>query len=259
MSREIRPSLILGAGSAPVPFFHKKIGASDVYFLSNPAPETKAVKVTFPVRGSPENWDPWTGEITPDFSFTRSTDGIDMQIELAPYGSRLIVFDPNNRHGPRPTSTQAGTNLPAVLLTGSGKKWSLRAGESHLELTELSDWLQLDQLKSYSGKAEYETRFDVDGDWLSKASQVELELGEVHDVAEVVVNGRPGPLLLMRPYRADVTALLRPGKNVLRIKVTNSWTNLLLSQGVSLANAAGPKPEPEPSGLIGPVRLVAAH
>ena len=72
-----------------------------------------------------------------------------------------------------------------------------------------------------------------------------------------MLNGKTGPPLLLRPYRADVTARIKPGENVLKIKVTNSWTNKLFSRGVSLVNGAGPKPEPEPSGLIGPVKLVA--
>ena len=58
-----------------------------------------------------------------------------------------------------------------------------------------------------------------------------LDLGEVYDVADIQVNGKPGPTLLLRPYRADVTALVKPGMNSLEIVVTNTLYNAISARG----------------------------
>lgn len=85
-----------------------------------------------------------------------------------------------------------------------------------------------------------------------------LDLGDVKDVAEININGKPGPQLLLRPYRADVTSLLQDGENTLQITVVNTLFNALSAQGQS-ANYLPEETNTEngllQSGLIGPVRL----
>jgi hypothetical protein len=254
---KVRPDLVWENGSASVPFFHRKFRGLEIFFLRNPEPEGKTVKLVFPVQSSPENWDPWTGAIVPEYGFELAKGGVQMEIELPPYGSRLIVFDPADKHGSRPSAAPDGLPGP-VVIGGRGQKWTLQADGQRMELTNLTDWLQLEPLKAFSGKGEYQISFNLDADWLKRAAHIELDLGEVHDVADVILNGNKGPTLLMRPYHADVSALIRPGENVLKIAVTNSWTNHLLAAGMNLNNPSAPKAEPERSGLIGPVKLVAS-
>ena len=73
----------------------------------------------------------------------------------------------------------------------------------------------------------------------------------------------------MRPYRCDITRLLRPGRNRLRIDVTNLLINRILGDGpIDYSDVyakygrrfpAGDEwefvREPYPSGLLGPVHL----
>ncbi len=73
----------------------------------------------------------------------------------------------------------------------------------------------------------------------------------------------------MRPYRVDVTRLLRAGRNQLRVDVTNLLINKVLGDGpidysqvyAKYGNRfpAGDEwdviRDPLPSGLLGPVRL----
>ena len=88
---------------------------------------------------------------------------------------------------------------------------------------------------------------------------MDLDLGEVHDVAEVWINGKKAATLLLRPYRLDVTQYLQAGDNHLEVIVTNTLRNRLVGDG-----AAG---DPSfvifknrmfylPSGMIGPVRII---
>lgn len=46
-------------------------------------------------------------------------------------------------------------------------------------------------------------------------------------VINVTVNGRPCPPLVASPWETDVTAALKPGKNTVRISLTNSLRNLM--------------------------------
>jgi hypothetical protein len=88
-----------------------------------------------------------------------------------------------------------------------------------------------------------------------------LDLGNVKDVAEISVNGKPGPVLLLRPYRADVTAWLRAGENTLQVTVVNTQYNALSAHGADRNFIPGPTDTANglmPSGLMGPVRLEAA-
>ena len=77
-------------------------------------------------------------------------------------------------------------------------------------------------------------------------------------MAEININGKPGPHLLLQPYKADITSLLQDGENTLQITVVNALFNALSAQGSSAVFAAD-EDMPEngllPSGLIGPVRI----
>ena len=53
-----------------------------------------------------------------------------------------------------------------------------------------------------------------------------LDLGDVCDLAEVLLDGRPVRTLWHRPYRMEV--YLREGAHRLTVKVTNAWTNRLI-------------------------------
>ena len=91
-----------------------------------------------------------------------------------------------------------------------------------------------------------------------------LDLGEVREIAELMVNGRSCRTLWKPPFRAEVTSLLRAGTNGLTIRVTNLWANRLIAdsslpenQRVSWStwNPYTSDFKLLPSGLLGPVTL----
>src|SRR5579863_1030955 len=97
-----------------------------------------------------------------------------------------------------------------------------------------------------------------------------LDLGSVRETAEVWLNGESAGVAWMRPYRVDVTRLIRTGLNRLRVDVTNLLINRVLGMGPIDYSAAYARygqrfppgeewetvHEPFPSGLLGPVQLV---
>lgn len=93
----------------------------------------------------------------------------------------------------------------------------------------------------YSGCGLYRHRFVLPDPFAGQA--VVLEPALVDDAVEVLVNGRSAGVRLWPPYGIDITEWLRPGENVLELRVANTAINLL-------------EAVVRPSGLTGPPRLV---
>jgi hypothetical protein len=123
----------------------------------------------------------------------------------------------------------------------------------------LRDWSLSQNLRYFSGQGHYNLDVQIAQAYLRQGLALELDLGEVHDVAEVWINNKKVDFLIMRPYRVNVAPYLKVGSNHLEIVVTNTLRNRLVGDGAS--------GDPHfvmfqrrvffmPSGLIGPVRLI---
>jgi len=93
-----------------------------------------------------------------------------------------------------------------------------------------------------------------------------LDLGRVEDtgIARVVLNGRDLGVVWTKPFRVEVSSVLRAGANHLQVEVINSWRNRLIgdrrlpaSQRRTATNIAVREDwELASSGLLGPIRLL---
>jgi hypothetical protein len=93
----------------------------------------------------------------------------------------------------------------------------------------------------------------------------------VREAAQVYLNGNLAGVVWHPPYRIDVTTLLHPGSNDLKIVVGNTAINemagkplpdyrLLWDRYGKLFEPQGMEDvKPVPSGLLGPVRLVVSE
>ena len=88
---------------------------------------------------------------------------------------------------------------------------------------QLQSWTKTG-LAYFSGTAIYEKTFSLPQTF-SSVERVVLDLGKVSSVAKVQINGREAGTLIWRPYRLDITSLLKPGENRVRIWVTNTEAN----------------------------------
>ncbi|HSL30989.1 MAG TPA: glycosyl hydrolase [Anaerolineales bacterium] len=93
----------------------------------------------------------------------------------------------------------------------------------------------------FSGRAVYRKRFELPEGFQGQRVFLEPEMDD--DVLEVLVNGQPAGVRLWAPYRVEVTDLLKPGENVLELRVANTLVNLL-------------EKVERPSGLAGAPKLV---
>ncbi len=195
-----------------------------------------------------------------------------------------LVFAPRRKLPPaQPASpVRLSVEVPpgAVGLEGEFADAVLPAGARSIELaveripeapvvfrTEpvkftLASWTD-SALRHYSGTALYEIEFELPVAWLGR--RLVLDLGGVGVAAEAWLNGRPLGVRAWRPFRFEITGLVRQ-QNRLVIRVANSDAGRL-AQGDTIypRGSWGLKFETErdrldwirPNGLEGPVRILA--
>src|SRR5690606_35244664 len=121
-------------------------------------------------------------------------------------------------------------------------------------------------IRYYSGIGIYTHRFQVPP--VREGDAVWLDLGNLAEVADVWVNDQHLGISWCPPYRFEITSVLKPGANTLRVEIANNWSNRLKGDAVlgeqltqtNLAKAnknLTPWSEVplQPSGLFGPVKL----
>lgn len=125
-------------------------------------------------------------------------------------------------------------------------------GRTQLGLSSLCNLAVPGLLPEYSGKICYETDFSIDMQEDEGKKKYYLDLGNVYETAEVFVNGSRAGIRICPPYRLDVTGLIHAGKNQLTVTVANT---LAKERGNNVFDRAMPQ---EPTGLLGPVRIIKA-
>lgn len=135
-----------------------------------------------------------------------------------------------------------------------------------MNLAKLKSWTDFDDtnLKYFSGTLEYNRQFSLRRELLGTNRRLWLELGAVHELAEVEVNGKNFGVVWKPPYIVDITEAVKPGENKLIVRVTNFWPNRIIGdqfqppeRRVTRTNIRQlTRTTPlMPSGLLGPVRL----
>lgn len=245
----------------------------NAFFLRNSSDVSEHVHAEFKAEGAPELWDPWTGEVGPGktgackmaalTSYRRKENWIEVEFDLQPLASALIVFDPGRASPDSAAMKQNAKTLKGSVpvgeggwkLTATGYLASSKTAAISRDLPVLIDWSLDSELRGFSGRAVYTTTFSVarmDGD-----SRLVLDLGNVRDVAEVTVNGKPAGTLLLRPYETDITELVQAGENRLDIAVSNALFNCMAMREPRTFRA-GPTENPSglmSAGIIGPTQL----
>jgi hypothetical protein len=151
------------------------------------------------------------------------------------------------------------------------KPWTLAfppkwGAPPHLQLDRLQSWTESTDagVRHFSGTATYRTAVNLTDSQLAEKNFIWLDLGEVHEVAAVRINGKPAAILWKAPYSLRADPLLQAGENTIEVDVTNLWPNRLIGDAQS-SNGKHytwtnirkyTKDSPLlPSGLLGPVVL----
>lgn len=105
-----------------------------------------------------------------------------------------------------------------------------KSGGRKVVFDSLMDWTHHanEEIKHYSGTANYETTFTIHEKMLVEGIKCRLDLGEVNIAARVFVNGKDIGMVWTKPYVIDISSAIQLGENTLKIEVTNQWTNRLI-------------------------------
>lgn len=260
--------------SGEIHWIHRRTENADIYFIcSHWQPEEK-LQCTFRISGrQPELWDPVTGTMRDAVAFHQKDGRTVIPLEFAPCGSIFVVF---RRAISASASGNAATNYPRheqTLLTLSGPwevsfdpKWG---GPKKVTFDQLIDWTAHSEagIKYYSGAAVYRKKFDL-ANLPVKGTRLLLDLGELHEVGEVLLNGRDIGVVWTKPARIDVTDALKATGNDLEITVVNLWPNRLIGDSGLPAELRRTETNVHkfsshspllPSGLLGPVRILSVE
>ena len=135
---------------------------------------------------------------------------------------------------------------------------------------ELGSWTDAEdpEAERFAGTARYRVEIELPPD---AAARWRLDLGDVRESARVSANGRRAGTLIAHPFALDLDGLMRPGRNLLEIEVTNLSANRIRDldrrsvgwKRFHDINFVDHEYRPfdasdwptSPSGLLGPVRL----
>lgn len=246
-------------------FVHRKLATGDVYFVANRGDRNETVDATFRVTGyAPQLWHSDTGTTeAPSFSIAAGRTTVPLQ--LGPWGTVFVVF----RKATTKTSYSAPAATETEVATVTGP-WTVsfqpdRGAPPQITLDKLISWSDSTDagVKYFSGAGTYTTTIVTKPAWFKNHAHIWIDLGDVKNLAEVTVNGKPLGVAWHTPFRLDATAALKPGANQISIKVINAWVNRMV--GDQQPNATHytfaditPYKAGQPllsSGLLGPVRL----
>jgi hypothetical protein len=254
--------------ASEIGFIHRKLDYADIYFLANTSNRPVHAAATFRITGLDSAW--WNSY---DGTAAKA-GGATLDLDLAPYESRVVVFS-KDRIADRPqpaTPPPAGIDLTAPL---------------HAQ----HSWTEDESQKYFSGQKTFEASFSVPQSMLASGHRLFLNFGEgtpvttperrsgsgmramlespVREAAVVYLNGRRAGSVWHAPYEVEAGPLLHLGVNTVRIVVANLAINELakgpLPDYKALNVKYGERFQPQdmnnlqplPSGLLGPVRLVA--
>ncbi|MEY2792324.1 MAG: hypothetical protein RJA76_316 [Bacteroidota bacterium] len=259
----ISPDLDISQNKDEILFQHRKNGEKEIYWLNSRSEGDNSAILSFRVAGKmPKMWNPETGEIT-TISYEIKKGRTEIPYTFKPWDAIFIVFE-----------GKAQTNkftLPTLKISETKtieSPWKVsfqkdRSAPSEITLKEL---ISLDQhsdpgVKYFSGEATYTNKIEVNA--FAKGEKVEIDLGEVKNLAEVYLNGKYLKTVWKKPFVVDITDNFNIGRNTLEVKVINSWVNRLVGDAQPGANKITFIPMPviradsktEPSGLLGPVKI----
>jgi hypothetical protein len=255
-----------------IDFIHRNIDGMDVYFLSNKMNQSIRETVEFRSTGEQvEYWDPVSaGQFI--IADAEPIEGITkVNLSLPAHGSAFIVFTREARilepYNSSP-QTQTATSIESPWKLSFPESWG---APSSVELEKLISWTDHKEkgITYFSGTARYENTFSVSPEAMDGKQAISIDLGEVYDLAEIIVNGKSAGVLWTYPYQLDIRNLVQEGENTLEIKITNLWVNRLigdldLPEDKKFTRTSRPFVEPyerntpdipqlRTSGLLGPV------
>lgn len=166
-------------------------------------------------------------------------------LQLTPYEAAIWVFTDETLDCEQ-QSEQAG-NWSEVALPD---KWEVSFGDSfsypvmkeNVDTDQLCCIQNLDGWEEKAGTVAFSGKIELE----QEPKQALLDLGNVYETAEVFINCASAGVKICKPYRFDLSGMMRKGENEIRIEVTNTL-------GTANRDPLGHYMVIEPFGVEGPV------
>ena len=253
-------------------FIHYSCKGMEFYLVRNTTGEWISRACRFRQQNKvPEIWDPVSGKISPVSVYDQTNGVTDLPLSLAPYESLFVVFRKGSPaphdtrivgRGPHPPVLrytpegvcvwEEGTfersrqeqsavirNYPVVSTLEGPWEVSFPKGWGAPEsvvFPKLTSWTESEDqgIRYFSGVARYEKMFvHVPGPSRNGDTRVYLDLGDLSGVGEVWLNDQLLGITWAKPYRFDVTGILKPGENRLTVEIANTWSNRIVGDAVT--------------------------
>lgn len=263
----IKKDLEIKNSQHDIAWTHRGSAGLDIYFIANQKDSAITKEFSFNSDGRlPEIWDAVTGTIDTDGNYKMEKGRTQLKLLMRPYQSFFIVFrkkatSTENIAKPRQTAISLGLENEWVVSFDT----AFGGPATPVKFPQLVSWTQHPDttIKYYSGTAIYRTSFNVERKLL--ASNIDLVLSGIHDIASVKINGKDCGTLWTSPYKLSVQHAVKEGENLLEIEVANTWANRLIGDNrlppasrkswTTAPFRLGGKPL-LPAGLTGEARLL---
>lgn len=223
---------------------HRALPDGHIYWVNSPVCKPQSAELSLRVCGlKPQKWNPVNGEIS-ELSYRFEDGRTVINLDFEPNDAFFIVL-------------REKTDIDSVSIPD--KKTAIL---KHLEIDGLGCWTAAPETRHFSGTRSYRCTVDIP----EYSGRILLDLGEVYNLAQVFIDGKPVETLWKAPFKTDITDFVKGRKTIeLEIKVTNLWVNHLIGDAqkdaserdsyVSFDFYNGTEPL-QKSGLIGPVSLI---
>lgn len=203
---------------------HYKTGKLDIFFFSNfSLTEAHTIDADFNIDLQGRRmwlWDPKTGDRTllPD-------TGRRLQLHLEPTETRLVVFDKPLK-GVAPAAPEPRFEEPDSRLAPTWKMTFTHYDGTTSTLTtdQPFDLGKDERYNTFAGRITCETMLD-----LTPERCTHMEFGVENCVSELYVNGQKAGMIWHGRHIYDVRGLLREGRNEIRLVLTTTLGNYMLS------------------------------
>jgi hypothetical protein len=249
-------------------FVHRLLPDADIYWVNNRNDRNEELEVSFRIEGKEaEIWHPETGKIE-QASYEISAGQTKVQLHLVPSDAVFVVF--RKKAG---ASSRIIPQYVEKLVSAISGPWDLtfqpdRGAPARITVDTLESWSNNPDpgVKYFSGTGTYTMNIEAPDNWFNTGDELWLDLGEVKNLAEVLVNGKSLGVVWKKPFRVNASEVLKPGANKLEVKVTNLWVNRLIgdqqpgiTKKYTYTTQAFYKADSPllTAGLLGPVKIVS--
>jgi hypothetical protein len=224
----LQPDVIVKNAQNKILFRHRQTAEQDIFWLNNRGANPTSAEISFRIAGKvPELWHPQTGK-TERISFQIIDGRTIIPLYFESWDAFFIVFKDHATVNSYTKPVMVEKQVSAISGPWKVDFQDGRGAPQSATFDSLTSWSESGDagIKYFSGTATYQKTFQMLK--LNKDASYEIDLGDVENLAEVIVNGKNKGIVWKQPYKLDITDAVKKGKNSIEIKVTNLWVNRLI-------------------------------